>query len=497
MPRPNINHVVRAFVLLLVTAQVASADPCGMVPPVYVGPGTPITRTGDQNTFVFYKDGVETFVIHPGFKGKVEQFGMLIPFPAVPELRKVPDNIFPHLRAAIDPPEVVVYANNFPRFGRGRAGGKGGRAPNRRKGLSMDKKKDAVRVVKEEAVGMYEVAVLEAGSAKALKKWMDDHKYKYPRGMDKACEDYVKIGWCFVAVKTRVAGKKGVDPKPGQRDVKAGLPQGASFDGHVQAMGFRFKTERLVVPMRLSTFNEGDLHNIVYVLADKPQKIRSIPEEYVVRQISGGELFKHVTEPLPVRVIGGNWKQVGAWQKRNLKQRRNPVPHNGAARDLFAADLLAVRSGKLSHPHEEKEKMLLRIGESLNLRGPAIDKLNEGALAEQREKIVGKSLKDIQGMTLSVIDGNFPREVLANQNLAFSTFQMPARRNSATFYDAKSKKPSGRKQGVLVEGALSFDDGAARDNESPQRPVFSKAAGLTVVLSLSVVGLVWFRRRRR
>ena len=53
----------------------ANADPCGMVPPIYVGPGVPIARTGDQNTFVFYKNGVETFVIHPGFKGKVEQFG--------------------------------------------------------------------------------------------------------------------------------------------------------------------------------------------------------------------------------------------------------------------------------------------------------------------------------------------------------------------------------------------------------------------------------------
>ena len=262
-------------------------------------------------------------------------------------------------------------------------------------------------------------------------------------------------------------------------------------------MGFRFKTKRLVVPMRLSTFNEGDLHNIVYVLADKPQKIRSIPEEYVVRQISGKQLYKNVTEPLPVRVIGGTWKNVSAWQKRNLKQRRNPVPHNGAARDLFAADLLAVSSGQLSHPHEEKEKMLLRIGEALNLRGPAIDKLNEGALAEQREKIVAKSLKDIKGMTLSVIDGNFPREVLANQNLAFADYRMPARRNNALFYDAKTKKPFGRKQGTLLEGTLSFNDETEQRPAAADRQGFSRTAGLSVVLSLTIVGLVWFRRRRR
>jgi hypothetical protein len=86
----------------------AQADPCGMVPPVYVSDSVPIARIGQQKTYVFYKSGVETFVIRPGFKGKVDEFGMLIPFPSIPEIRKVSDNIFPHLAAAIDPPEVVV-----------------------------------------------------------------------------------------------------------------------------------------------------------------------------------------------------------------------------------------------------------------------------------------------------------------------------------------------------------------------------------------------------
>jgi hypothetical protein len=486
-------------VTLVLAAAPAFADPCGMVPPIYLGPGTPIARTGDQSTYVFYKNGVETFIIHPGFKGKVEEFGMLIPFPAVPELRKVSDSIFPHVRAAIDPPEIVKYVLRF----RGRGGRFAGAATNSAAPASRQlqfAKKDEVRVVKEEAVGMYEVAVLEAGSAKALNKWMTDHGYKYPKGMDKACEDYVKIGWCFVAVKTKVGSKKAVDPKPGMRKAKVGLPPGATFDGFVQAMGFRFKSDRLVVPMRLSTFNEGDLHNIVYVLTDNPQKIRSVPEEYVVRQIGGEELYKNVTQPLPLRIIGGTVKDLQPWQTKNLAAERNPVPHNGAARDVFAADLLAVKSGQLSHPHEEKEKMLLRIGESLNLRGPQIDKLNEDALAGEREKIVNKSLKEIKGMTLSVIDGNFPREVLANQNLAFTSYRMPARRNSPLFYDAKSKKPTQKQQGTLVEGAVSFNEAGKRNVDggeaTPQISSLSNRLSAFVVFSLVAVGAVWTLRRR-
>ena len=60
-----------AFCLLGSSVQ---ADPCGMVPPITVGDDVPIARVGYQQTYVFYKDGVETFVIHPGYKGKIDEF---------------------------------------------------------------------------------------------------------------------------------------------------------------------------------------------------------------------------------------------------------------------------------------------------------------------------------------------------------------------------------------------------------------------------------------
>ena len=69
----------------------AAADPCGMVPPITVSDPVPITRVGDQQTYVFFKDGTETFVIRPGFEGKADEFGMLIPFPTPPAIRKVPE----------------------------------------------------------------------------------------------------------------------------------------------------------------------------------------------------------------------------------------------------------------------------------------------------------------------------------------------------------------------------------------------------------------------
>ena len=98
--------------------------------------------------------------------------------------------------------------------------------------------------------------------------------------------------------------------------------------------------------------------------------------------------------------------------------------------------------------------MLLRIGDNFGLRGAEIDKLNLAALDKEREKAVKDALDDLKKMTMTVIDGDFPREVVGAQNLIFGEYRMPARRNSSDFYDAKEKKPAGKREGVLKLGAL-------------------------------------------
>ncbi|MDA7979621.1 MAG: DUF2330 domain-containing protein [Pirellulales bacterium] len=471
----------------------SKADPCGMVPPIQMNDAGALARIGLQQTYVFYKDGVESFVIRPGFVGKVEEFGMLIPFPTPPALRKVGDEIFPHIERAIDPPEITVYAG----IGLQKNGMVLGAAMQ---GMRQDNFKlevNEVRVVNQEAVGMYEVAVLEAGSTAALKGWMHDHQYRFPEGMEACCDDYVQDEWCFVAVKTRVGPKRNVDPRPGMRNANPGLPAGASFDGHVQAMGFRFHTDELVVPMRLSAFNAGELRNIVYILSDGPRKIRAIPEEYVVRQIGGKQLTQNVTELLPIRVVGGTINDIPEYRKQSLPQERNPAPHNGLAKDLFASDLLTAATGTLSHSHEEKEKMLLRIGESLQLRGQEIDQVNYQALAENRKANLTHALADLNEMTLTVVDGDFPREVLGATNLTFAEYSMPSRRNNPESYSVPQHAPRGMDpQGKLYRGDLQA---LLRKSDQPRSDSSPWTTVTGAVLGLLAGGLIFARsvNRRR
>src|SRR6266404_540917 len=150
----------RALLVLMFVAGacgIAGADPCGMVPPIYVTDNTSLVRVGDEQTYVFFKDGLETFVIRPGFSGKVEDFGMLISFPTPPALRKVSEDIFPQIAKAIDPPEVVIdLRQRYLLQTLSRRSGKPSDAADRDDSFKL--KKDEVRVLKQEAVGMYEAA---------------------------------------------------------------------------------------------------------------------------------------------------------------------------------------------------------------------------------------------------------------------------------------------------------------------------------------------------
>lgn len=224
-----------------------------------------------------------------------------------------------------------------------------------------------------------------------------------------------------------------------------------------------------------------------------------------MRQISGEALHRNVTGLLPLRIIGGTEKDLTDWHKKNLPAQRKPEPKNGAAKELFASDLKAVASGQLSLEHEEKEKELLSIGEALGLRGSQIDKLHADATAEMSKKATAGALEGLKEMSLTVVDGDFPRDVLAGKNLQFAQYQMPARRNSAEIYDAKTKRGAGKKEGVLLLGAVDWSclDKGQRDNgtKGERKAQVARDSSGTWVLALSALGLVLgglgFSLRRR
>ncbi|MDP7033600.1 MAG: DUF2330 domain-containing protein, partial [Planctomycetota bacterium] len=230
MNRPESTPARRGLALLSILSTLllpgvsVGADPCGMVPPIQVQADPDLlVRDGLQRTYVFYseKTGIEDFIVRPAFVGKVGDFGMLIPFPSVPAIRKVPDNIFGQIAKAIDPPVINVHIVQY-----GEDFGEETESLSSESGLGESRGGSAppVRLLKQEAVGMYQVAVLEADSPEALAQWMESNGYVYPEGMNDAIQSYVSRKWCFVAVKARVGALKKVNPRPGMKNTDPSLP---------------------------------------------------------------------------------------------------------------------------------------------------------------------------------------------------------------------------------------------------------------------------------
>ena len=159
---------------------------------------------------------------------------------------------------------------------------------------------------------------------------------------------------------------------------------------------------------------------------------------------SGGQLLDNLTGLLPVRVHNGTIDEVTEPQWKQLESQRSPTPYNGVARDLFAADLLAVHTGELILPFEEEEKDLLNLNEAFGIRGAEGDAVIEAAVAHLRAEALQDATDDLAYMTLNVFDGEFPRTFLQTRNLHFTQYRMDQATNNADHWTLRPAGPSAR-----------------------------------------------------
>ena len=147
----------------------------------------------DQKAVIFYEDGMQTMVLSVSYEGNAEDFAWIVPTPTRPEVTKSSDELFTSLH------ELTAVEYGYENYSRsvGLGDFSGVYAPQ-------------VRVVETKTIDYYDVAVLEATNASALKDWLNDNGYQYPDHGTYILKNYIDNGWYFTAVKLTDEYLKGI-----------------------------------------------------------------------------------------------------------------------------------------------------------------------------------------------------------------------------------------------------------------------------------------------
>ncbi len=234
----------------IVTASLPDrADACGG----FFCATVPIDQSGEQIIFTLKGEDVEAHV-QISYQGDAKSFSWVVPVEAQPTLSIGSPQFFNALAFATQPRFRLEWTESpsCRSFG-ARSAFNAGPPEMAAEGGGGDDK--GVKVLSEEQVGPYDAAILQASSADALVRWLDDSGYVLtPQGRD-ALTPYVAPEYYFVALKLKQ--DKGV--------------------GDLRPIVLKMKTGRACIPIRLTAVAaRPNMPITAYVFAEH----RAVPQNY-------------------------------------------------------------------------------------------------------------------------------------------------------------------------------------------------------------------------
>jgi hypothetical protein len=217
----------------------------------------------------------EHFIRQASFTSAADDFGFLVPTPSEPELEESGNAAFPLLAQITAPPPPPWSPPAFP-FGCASS-------------MPLAGSPHEVRIVQEKLVAGFNATVLQARSAEALVRWLEDHGYAFSPAVEAWAKPYVEAGWMITALK--------VAKKPEDRE-----------QARVAASSLRisFKTERPLFPYR-----EPDSQESAQALGARHRLLRIY---FVAEARYQGELTKAVP-----------WTGKAVWSKKLSPAERQQV----------------------------------------------------------------------------------------------------------------------------------------------------------------------------
>ncbi|MBD3223061.1 DUF2330 domain-containing protein [bacterium] len=202
-------------------------------------------REPQQKAFVVQDGRYQELVLSVRFEGAAADFGWLVPLPSRPEMEIAAGPVFETLSKGMQEP----FVRTGPTF----------RAMTRKAGSSRS---DVSATFHD--VGIYDVAILESTDGESLDDWLDEHGFVLPASAPAVLQEYADKEWFLAAIR--------IDPNQIEGTTETDLA-----DGEIQPIRFRFESDDLVFPLRISSLNGHPSEVLIYVLADHPVQPRGRP----------------------------------------------------------------------------------------------------------------------------------------------------------------------------------------------------------------------------
>jgi hypothetical protein len=210
-----------------------------------------------QKAIIVYDQGREDLLLQVKYEGPLEEFGWLVPVPALPKVEKGSMEPFYELSQLTQRQLQPLTA------GLSRGTGLGGQGH--------------VEVIEIKTVGAYEVAILSADDAGGLGSWLQAHGYSVPAAGAAALDEYVRNSWFFVAAKIQldrdVAFKlvSTTSPKdPAAQTAGRAALQKQMSSGELHPLKISFDSPRCIYPLKVSAFSGKPSKVSIYVLSSEP-----------------------------------------------------------------------------------------------------------------------------------------------------------------------------------------------------------------------------------
>ncbi len=233
---------------LLFAATPANACGCG----VYI-PSEGEGGVVQERALIRWDGQTEQIVMALSVQGQSSEAAWIMPVPAEAEVKLGEARLFDTLQELTKPRVEQRYGIQWPFLSLGAMapeGAVGGAAP--------------VTLLKQQSLGPFEVSTLAATDADALSRWLADHGYNFPAGLNEVLQPYVQQQWFYIAARLT----------PGGAD--------KALSGQLDPLWLTFPTTELVYPMRSTALASGVMPVYLYVLAEhRVQKAQTFGDSHI------------------------------------------------------------------------------------------------------------------------------------------------------------------------------------------------------------------------